>query len=101
MDVQWPARRRDVIEALDVLASEPPTTDGAGHDPRWPDVTNAVHWLVDDTFWDIHDPADSIGTILRDQREAVVVRRVVAAVVAVSERQGATSTDARWFADEG
>ena len=101
MDVDWPDRRSSVLDALDLLASEPPTLDNKGRDRRWPDLTNAVHWLVDDTFWDAHDPTDSIGTILRDEREAAAIRRVVAAVVAVSERQGATSTDARWFADEG
>ena len=57
-----------------------------------------VHWLVDDTAWDVHDLAESIGAILRNDAEADAVRAVVAAVVAVSDRQGVTAPDASWFA---
>lgn len=101
MDVAWPGRREDVLNALKVLAAEPPVLDGAGRDSRWPDLTNAVHWLVDDTPWDLVDPVTSIGTILRDGQESDVIRDVVAAVVAVSERQGSMSSDAAWFSDSG
>ncbi|MEU3770415.1 hypothetical protein AB0E55_35590 [Amycolatopsis keratiniphila] len=101
MDVAWPGRREDVLNALRVLAAEPPVLDGVGRDDRLPDLTNAVHWLVDDTPWDLVDPATSIGTILRDSHESDVIREVVAAVVAVSDRQGAASSDAAWFGDSG
>ncbi|WP_051972567.1 SCO4402 family protein [Amycolatopsis japonica] len=101
MDVEWPERREDVLAALRVLAAEPPVLDGAGRDTRWPDLANAVHWLVDDTPWDVVDPATSIGTILRDGHEGDAIREVVAAVVAVSDRQGPTSSDAAWFGDSG
>ncbi|MFD8494900.1 hypothetical protein [Amycolatopsis sp. NPDC059657] len=101
MDIAWPGQREDVLVALEVLAAEPPVLDDAGRDTRWPDLTNAIHWFVDDTGWDQQDPATSIGTILRNEHEADLVRDVVAAVVAVSDRQGATSSDAAWFADGG
>ncbi|WP_394361826.1 hypothetical protein [Amycolatopsis sp. SB7-3] len=94
MDVEWPERREDVLSALKVLAAEPAVLDGA-------DLTNAVHWLVDDTPWDSVDPATSIGTILRGGHEVDAIREVVAAVVAVSDRQGPTSSDAAWFGDSG
>jgi hypothetical protein len=100
VSLEWPERRGDVLTALEVLAAEPPTLDYGGHDPRRPNVTDAVHWLVDDTSWDVMSPAESIGTMLRDEREVVLIQHVVVAVVAVSERQGATSGDAAWFADE-
>ncbi|WP_417281634.1 SCO4402 family protein [Amycolatopsis plumensis] len=93
MNVAWPERREDVISALGVVSAEPPTLDGAGRDTRFPDITNAVHWLVDDTSWDSEDPAASIGTILRNSVEAGAIRAVVAAVVGVSDRQGAAATD--------
>ncbi len=99
MDVEWPDRRADVLAALELLANEAPAFDEAGGDPRWPDLTNAVHWLVDDTWWDYHDPAGSVGTILRDQREADAVAQVVALVVRVGELHGASAPDAEWFAD--
>ncbi|WP_313888084.1 SCO4402 family protein [Lentzea alba] len=101
MDVAWPGRREDVLSALRTLAAEPPTLDGEGRDTRWPDLTNAVHWLVDDTLWDLVDPATSIGTILRNGHEADVIREIVTAVVAVSERQGTMASDATWFGDSG
>lgn len=83
VNIEWPDRREDVLKALDVLASIPPALGASGSDPRWPDMTNAVHWLVDDTGWDHGDSVEqSIGTILRDKREAVVVQRAVAAVMA-------------------
>lgn len=101
MDVAWHGQREDVLSAFRTLAAEPPVLDGEGRDTRWPDLTNAVHWLVDDTPWDLVDPATSIETILHNSREADVVREVVAAVVAVSDRQGATASDAAWFGDSG
>lgn len=99
VDVEWPDRREDVLNALDTLAAEPPTLSGDELDPRWLDLTNAVHWLVDDTFWDQQDPRESIGTLLRSDTEAVAVEAVVGAIVAVSERQTPGSPDADWFAD--
>jgi hypothetical protein len=63
-------------------------------------LVDAVHWLVDDTWWDHRDPRESIGTILRSNPEAVAVGRVVEAVVAVSERQGPAAPDGEWFGDE-
>ncbi len=101
VNVAWPERREDVISALVVLAAERPALDGAGRDTRFPDLTNAVHWLVDDTPWDLVDPVTSVGTILCNGDEADVIRAVVAAVVAVSDRQGAVASDAAWFGDRG
>jgi hypothetical protein len=100
MDVQWPDWRGDVLNALDVLASEPLELQGDEPDPRWPDLTNAIHWLVDDTWWDHHDPRESIGLILRDEREATAVHEIVQAIVELSSRLGATAPDRLWLGDE-
>lgn len=59
--LEWPDRREDVLAGLECLAAEPPRLSGSDADPRWPDVTNAIHWLVDDTWWDTTDPSESIG----------------------------------------
>lgn len=99
--VAWPGRRADVMNALDVLAAFRPELTDDGKDPRWPDVTVAVHWLVDDTGWEVQDPVASVGTILRDETEAHAIRDIVAAVVLASNRQGPTASDAHWFRDEG
>lgn len=100
-DVEWPDRRGDVLSALELLADEPPELTENGADPRWPDLTNAVHWLVDDTWWDQTDPDESIGTILRSDAEAAVIRMVVGALVDVADRQSANASDASWFGDPG
>lgn len=99
MDVAYPGRRKDVLHALELLAADIPELDETGNDTSWPNLTAAVHWLVDDTWWDLHDPAGSIGTILHDDAEAGAIRAVVAAVVTVSERQGPAAADARWYGD--
>jgi hypothetical protein len=97
--IAYPDRRGDVLNARDVLAAEPPSLTDDENDPRWPDLKNSVHWLVDDTFWDQFDPRDSIGTLLRDEIEAAAVEGFVKVIVTISERQGATATDAQWFGD--
>lgn len=99
MDVEWPDRREDVLNALDTFAAEPPRLSDDELDPRWPDLKNAVHWLVDDTWWDHNDPRESVGTLLRSEAEAVAIEAVVAAVVEVSERQTPAAPAARWFGD--
>ena len=99
MEIAWPDRRSDVLNALDALASEPPTLTSDGSAPRWPDLTNSVHWLVDDTWWDLNNPRKSIGTVLRDDNEADAVDQVVKLIVTISERQGPTASDAQWFGD--
>jgi len=98
-DVEWPGQRGDVLAALELLSSAPPALTQHGADPRWPDVGNAVHWLVDDTWWDLKDPVESIGTILRDDTEAAAIRAVVAALVGVVDRHSPHSSDASWFGD--
>lgn len=65
-----------------------------------PSLTNAVHWVVDDTFWDRRDPAGSIGTLLLNAEEAEAVAAVVREVVSVSERQGPEAADRAWLDDE-
>ena len=92
MGVEQPDRREDVLNALDILASPNPSAE-------WPTLTEAVHWLVDDTFWDVRDPEEDIGALLVDEHEAEAIRSVVRAVVAVSERQGPTASDRAWLND--
>ena len=100
MTVDLPGRREDVLNALVLLAGDPPALEVNGRDSRWADLTNAVHWLVDDTGWDRIDLIESVGTILRNEHEASVLSRLVALIVGVSGRQGPTASDANWFGDE-
>ena len=67
-----PGLRADLVVALDVLMTLTPQTV-----ERWPGLTEAVHWLVDDTWWDQRDVAESIGWMLRDEQEVAVIRAVL------------------------
>ena len=100
MPVEWPDRRMDVLNGLDILASTPPGLDQHGSDDRWPDVRNAVHWVVDDTWWDQQDPEESIGTLLESVEEAEAVAAVVREIVSVSDHHGAQASDQVWSDDE-
>ena len=100
MTVEWPDRRHDVLNGLDTLAATPPLLDSRGSAIRWPDLTNAVHWVADDTGWDRKDPKQSIGTLLVSVEEAEAVASVVREIVSVAERQGPEAPDRMWFDDE-
>ena len=97
--VEWPDRRADVLNGLDALAALAGGPEPVPETP-WPDLTNAVHWVVDDTWWDHEDPRASIGTLLVDEEEAAAVAEVVREIVGVSERQGSIGPAEAWFGDE-
>jgi hypothetical protein len=101
MKLERPDRREDVLNALECLAADPPRLSGSEVDPRWPNVTDAIHWLIDDTSWDGTDPSESIGWTLHDEREASAVRHVVEAVLAVARRRRPQDVDRLWFDDAG
>lgn len=96
---EWPGRRSDLLDALACLAEEPPPLSATRADPRWPGLTNAIHWLVDDTWWDRRDPSADIGLILRDDAEAGAIRAVLGPLLDVADRLTADATDAAWFGD--
>jgi hypothetical protein len=98
MTQEW-SQRLDVLEALDFLSTSVPPLGADGRDHRWPNLTEAVHWLIDDTGWDTRDPAEDVGRILQSGTEADAIRDVVAAVMGVHDRQGAEATDAAWYGD--
>lgn len=72
MTVEWPDRRLDIIAALNVLAAPDPAAPR-----RYPNLTDAIHWLIDDTWWDKHDPARDIGKLLIDTAEAQAIHNVL------------------------
>lgn len=99
MTVSWAYRRAGVMAGLEVLAVA--SLDAAVETDRaWPSLTDAVHWVVDDTFWDIADPRAAVGEILVNEEEAEALAAVVSEVCGVSERQGASATDREWLKDD-
>ncbi|MFI7419551.1 hypothetical protein [Nonomuraea sp. NPDC049684] len=91
--VQWPERRKDVLESLRALS------DREYQDRHWrsgkgsPDLTAAVHWLIDDTFIDQHAARALIPHLLIDHREAELVQAVVDALLQVLDHLGPTAPD--------
>ncbi|RQX09637.1 hypothetical protein DLJ58_14210 [Micromonospora arida] len=86
--ITWPDRRADITNALSVLATLQPHGIAS-----WPGLTDAVHWLIDDTFWDGHDPRDDIGTILADTSEAEAIIATLEPLLAILGALGPTAPD--------
>ncbi|MGC4893878.1 SCO4402 family protein [Micromonospora sp. DT31] len=86
--IAWPDRRADVVAALSVLAALRPHARTS-----WPGLTEAVHWLVDDTFWDQRSPVADIGTILGDADEADAITATLEPLSAVLDELGPTAAD--------
>jgi hypothetical protein len=83
MSIAWQGQRTDVIDALRTLSTlKPAETD------RDPEFTQAVHALVDDTWWEHQDPSGYVGLVLVDQAEADAARAAVAALVTVLDALG-------------
>ncbi len=86
--IAWPDRRADIINALSILATLRP------HEPTsWPRLTEAVHWLIDDTFWDQRHPRDDIGTILASTSEANAINATLEPLTAILDELGSTAPD--------
>ncbi|MGC4896964.1 SCO4402 family protein [Micromonospora sp. DT31] len=86
--VAWPDRRADIVNALHVLATLRP------YEPTtWPGLSEAVHWLIDDTFWDQRHPRDDIGTILTGAGEADAISATLEPLSAVLDELGPTASD--------
>jgi hypothetical protein len=85
MVVEWVDRRQDIIKALRVLAAA-----DAAAPARHPSLTDAVHWLIDDTWWDKHDPARDIGLLLTDADEAQAIKDVLKPLLPVLSDLGPT-----------
>jgi len=86
--IAWPDRRADIINALSVLATLRPHRTTS-----WPGLTEAVHWLVDDTFWDQHHPRNEIGTVLADADEATAITATLEPLSAILDELGPTAAD--------
>jgi hypothetical protein len=92
-ELKFPEMRQNFIGGLEIFTEEPPYPRG-----QFPDLTNAVHWFIDDTFWDVHPASDDIGMTLWNGAEAEAVSIVVSGVLAILEDVGgATSKDSKYF----
>lgn len=91
--VQWPEQREDVLNALQALG------DRDYQEQHWrlghgcPDLTAAVHWLIDDTFIDQAGARALIPQLIRDEQEADRVQLVVDALLRVLDDLGPTAPD--------
>ncbi|WP_182907205.1 SCO4402 family protein [Microbispora sp. H13382] len=91
--VQWPERRGDVLNALQALADREYQEQHWRSGHGWPDLTAAVHWLIDDTFIDQAGARSLIPQLFRDEQEADHVQLVVNALLRVLDDLGPTAPD--------
>ncbi|MGW2145202.1 SCO4402 family protein [Nonomuraea bangladeshensis] len=91
--MQWPERRKDVLEALRTLSARDYQDQHWRSGKGWPDLTAAVHWLIDDTFIDQHGARALIPHLFLGQREADLVQMVVDALLRVLDDLGPTALD--------
>ncbi|GAB7045541.1 SCO4402 family protein [Catenuloplanes indicus] len=91
--VVLPGRRADIIDALSVLAKLRPHETG-----RWPGLTEAVHWIIDDTLWDQYHPRHDIGTILVSAAEAAAVSATLDHLMVVLDELGPMAADDDYLA---
>lgn len=100
-EVEWPGRRGDIVDALAYFATVTPDRLD-----DWPDLTHAVHSLVDDTFWDLYyeegnetcHPANSIGQILRDHDEVDAIAATLDPLLTVLRDLGPVQPDPEYLA---
>jgi hypothetical protein len=95
MTVEWPDRRLDIIAALNVLAAPDPAVPD-----RHPSLTDPIHWLIDDTWWDKHDPAPDIGKLLIGAAEAQAIRDVLAPLEEILHDLGPVAPDEEYVQDD-
>jgi hypothetical protein len=97
MTVEFPEMRLNALVGIDTLAEAPPILLPGQRDGRWPDLTNAIHWMIDDTSWDHRPPHETIGTLLEDEAEATAAAGLVELLLALIADHG--DADASYFAD--
>ncbi|NUW45953.1 SCO4402 family protein [Nonomuraea rhodomycinica] len=90
---QRPERREDVLEALRALGDREYQDQHWRSGKGWPDLTAAVHWLIDDTFIDMNGARSLIPRLFLDEREADLVQMVVDALLRVLDALGPTAPD--------
>jgi hypothetical protein len=74
-------------------AGEPPATA--------PDLTDAIHWVVDDTWWDVRSPEASIPSVLRNTDEALLVADAVQKLLVVLDALGPVAPDRDYTRHDG
>jgi hypothetical protein len=98
-EVASPDLRDGIVKALRILTTISSTTAD-----EWPGLTEAVHWLVDDTGWDLvsergerYSPTGSIGHLLRDENEVAAVNAVLDPLLAVLADLGPDAVDTAYL----
>ena len=92
-DVRYPGLRGEVIDALELFTVLSPQNVGQ----RVGDLTNAIHGLVDDTFWDMRDPSEDIGYRLRDGEEVAAINAVLEPLLVVTGELGPVRPDVEYL----
>jgi hypothetical protein len=90
--LKYPDWRENIVAGLEFFASRTFASQ------EWPDVTNAVHWIIDDTSWDKHPPRDDLGILIWNDEEATAVHAVVRLLLACLDEMTSDVPDFVYFA---
>lgn len=92
-EVEWPDWRSDVIEALRALADEELHVVWRNREPSTPSLTDAVHWLIDDSWFDTKSATSMVGRLFADEREAAGVDAAVSTLLVILDEVGPVQPD--------
>lgn len=62
-----------------------------------PSLTDAVHWLIDDTWLDTKSSAEQVGRLFVDTAEAAAVDAAVSALLVVLDALGPVRPDSEYL----
>lgn len=80
--------RVDVVAALQTLSDRELHERWVCGEPTWPDLDNAVHWLVDDTGLDLESTEAMDDSLFRTREEASLVKDAVDSLCRVIDLLG-------------
>ncbi len=99
--VQWPGPRGDLVNALQLLCDTDLHDRWRAGEKTWPDFTEAVHWLIDDTWLD-HGPAlERIPELLANQDEAMAIDQAASALIGLLDDLGPHTPDSAYLVHPG
>jgi hypothetical protein len=95
--VAWEGQRADVIEALRALSDDNLRQSWSRGESIAPSLTDAVHWLVDDTWLDTRPASSLIPEVFVDHAEAGAIDRAVKALLVVLDGHGPLAEDREYL----
>jgi len=100
-EVSLSSSRAALIDALDLLSDRTLHSKWRSGEQTWPGLTEAVHWLIDDTWLDKRPAASLVPEVLTDSAEAAAVEAAVSSLLVVLDDLGSTCPDGQYLEHGG